>query len=200
MNWAEAYHREPRATWEDLAGAVRDAVTMDEAVRMYAPDPTPRMRRIPCPIHNGKDYNFSFTDRSFKCFVCGEHGDVIEFTRIVCGLASRKDAITRLNADFRLSLPLGREITPGEDEALQRRRKRLREREAEQQKLERDYDNALLEFTILDKIMMDLAPTDPESVTLNYIYAAKNIDEAWYHVQVAQAAIREFKSREVSRD
>jgi DNA primase len=43
--------------------------------------------RGPCPFHHGKDPNFSVTARGgFKCFVCGESGDVFTFVQKYLGL------------------------------------------------------------------------------------------------------------------
>ena len=43
--------------------------------------------RGPCPFHHGKDANFSVTARGgFKCFVCGESGDVFTFVQKYLGL------------------------------------------------------------------------------------------------------------------
>jgi DNA primase len=43
--------------------------------------------RGPCPFHHGKDDNFSVTSRGgYKCFVCGEAGDVFTFAQKHLGL------------------------------------------------------------------------------------------------------------------
>jgi DNA primase len=43
--------------------------------------------RGPCPFHHGKDPNFSITTRGgYKCFVCGESGDVFTFVQKHLGL------------------------------------------------------------------------------------------------------------------
>jgi len=43
--------------------------------------------RGPCPFHHGKDNNFSVTTRGgYKCFVCGEAGDVFTFVQKHLGL------------------------------------------------------------------------------------------------------------------
>jgi DNA primase len=43
--------------------------------------------RGPCPFHHGKDPNFSVTTRGgYKCFVCGESGDVFTFAQKHLGL------------------------------------------------------------------------------------------------------------------
>ena len=129
MNWTSRYKKEHRASWEDIAGAIHETVTMDEAVRMYAPEHNPRYHRIPCPIHQGKDYNFSYTKTGYKCFVCGASGDVISFVQTILSLRDRTDAMKRINADFRLGLPIGCEITSAENKALEERRKAAREKE-----------------------------------------------------------------------
>ena len=42
--------------------------------------------RGPCPFHHGKNDNFSVTSRGYKCFVCGEAGDVFTFVEKHLGL------------------------------------------------------------------------------------------------------------------
>lgn len=42
--------------------------------------------RGPCPFHHGKNDNFSVTSRGYKCFVCGEAGDVFSFVEKHLGL------------------------------------------------------------------------------------------------------------------
>ena len=42
--------------------------------------------RGPCPFHHGKNDNFSVTPRGYKCFVCGEAGDVFTFVEKHLGL------------------------------------------------------------------------------------------------------------------
>ena len=89
----------------ECAEIIKDRVTIEDAVRYYFPDTTPKYRRIPCPIHRGKDRNLSYTDRVFKCFVCGASGDVISLIRQAFRL-SFPDAVRKLNDDFRLGLDL----------------------------------------------------------------------------------------------
>ena len=42
--------------------------------------------RGPCPFHHGKNDNFSVTPHGYKCFVCGESGDVFTFVEKHLGL------------------------------------------------------------------------------------------------------------------
>ena len=43
-------------------------------------------QRGPCPFHHGKNDNFSVTAHGYKCFVCGESGDVFTFVQKHLGL------------------------------------------------------------------------------------------------------------------
>lgn len=196
VNWSENYKREERATWEDIAGMIRDSVTMSNAIEAYTPEYIPRNRRMPCPIHNGKDYNFSFTTTGFRCFVCNESGDVIEFTRLVRGLKSRTDAMKLLNKDFYLHLPLDREITGEESFVVERRRKAAAEREQEQKRLFTIYHSALNYYTFLDKMKQDFKPKTEDDITYQYVYACRRIDAAWHDVECAADAIHEFDKRQ----
>lgn len=58
--------------------------------------------RCACPIHHGKDKNFSVKGDNFKCFVCGESGDVIELWQKINGVSFRQ-AISELAATFGIS-------------------------------------------------------------------------------------------------
>ena len=107
MDWGKAYLREQRATWADIAESIRYSVSMAEVLRVYSPETPIRGKRCPCPLHNGKDYNMSFTATNFHCFVCGESGDVIEFVTKILNLPSRADAMKRMNGDLKLGLPIG---------------------------------------------------------------------------------------------
>lgn len=65
--------------------------------------PTSINGRIPCPLHNGKDNNFSYKDHYFKCFVCGRGGSVIDFVMELFGI-NYQQAVLRINQDFSLGL------------------------------------------------------------------------------------------------
>jgi hypothetical protein len=175
VSWTDRYQKEHRASWEDIAEAIHDSVTMDEAVHLYIPGVDTRYHRIPCPIHNGKDRNFSYTDRGYKCFVCGASGDVISFVQTILSLRDRTDAMKRINADFRLGLPLDREITVAENKALEERRKALREKEERRAEWEAGYHRLWDEWCRLDRQRMFCLVGTP-----TWAEAVKNIDRvAW---------------------
>ena len=102
MDWSKIYKPERKIAWDDIAHVIHASVTMEDVLSAYCPGTERRHRRCPCPIHNGKDYNFSYTRDHFKCFVCGASGDVIAFVKEVCELATRADAMRRISEDFHL--------------------------------------------------------------------------------------------------
>jgi len=73
---------------DDVVERVREEADIVSIVGEYV-----KLKRVgnsfrgPCPFHHGKDPNFSVTARGgFKCFVCGESGDVFTFVQKYLGL------------------------------------------------------------------------------------------------------------------
>lgn len=164
-------------SWEDVAEAIHESVTMEEVLHTYVPGIQKRGHRCPCPLHQGKDLNFSYTERGYKCFVCGASGDVVAFVKEVCELSTRADAMKRINADLRLNLPIGCEITPGEDKVLQERRRRAEEKRRTHDEWERGLQKLWDEWCRLDYHRLFCAPgSDP------WIEAVQNIDRVSYEI------------------
>jgi len=78
----------------------------------------------PCPFHTEKSASFHVLDRQgiFKCFGCGESGDVFTLCQKIEGL-SFVEAIDKLGADAGMTPP---EATPGERQATDRRGRLLK--------------------------------------------------------------------------
>ena len=165
------FQPERKAELEDIAQATHDSVTMDEVLSFYSPSTPRRHHRCPCPIHNGKDFNFSYTEHGYKCFVCGASGDVIGFVKEVCELATRSDAMKRIDADFHLNLPINGTLSAIQSANLALKRKEAeRLREAEQA-WEDEYHRLTDEWTRLDRVRQTADPASEE-----YADAVKNID------------------------
>ena len=167
-----------------LAEQIKDRVSMRDAIALYAPNYTPRYDRIPCPIHNGQNYNLSFSDKLFHCFKCNEGGDLIHFVMHVFGLKFR-DAIEKINADFRLGLPTDRRPTLREKRDAQRRQKELAQERERREQAQREYEelyNALWDaYSYLDKNRMEHAPVSPDDEWHPlFVEAVKNIDYVSY--------------------
>lgn len=167
----DSFHEERKASWEDIAQAIRESVTMDEVLAMYSPSTPHRHHRCPCPIHNGKDYNFSYNTKGYKCFVCGASGDVIGFVKEVCELSTRSDAMKRMDADFHLNLPINGTLSAIQSAKLALKRKEADEKARAEQAWEDEYHRLTDEWTRLDRVRQTADPASDE-----YADAVKNID------------------------
>lgn len=87
-------------TTKEKADLIKASLTMRELLGMYGLARNSRHNRIPCPIHDGKDRNFSFTDFGFKCFVCGAEGGLVHFVELYRDL-SFEAALEEINGHFR---------------------------------------------------------------------------------------------------
>lgn len=114
----------------DMAGAVREALTMEQVARRYGFEPD-RAGFIRCPFHRG-DRTASLKlypgRRGFHCFGCGRGGSVIDFVMELYGIGFAQ-ALVRLNSDFGLGLTGRRPDPVARSRALEERRRAQAERE-----------------------------------------------------------------------
>lgn len=84
------------------AEKIKDLVTVEDALRRY--HALGRHKgRTSCPVHGGKGDNFSYKDRVWHCFVCGEGGDVITLVQKIFDI-DFASAISKLSEDFGIRL------------------------------------------------------------------------------------------------
>ena len=81
-----------------------------------------------CPFHGADRHpSMKIYPNGFKCFTCGEHGDVIDLVAKLLGLPP-VDAAKELNNRYGLGLTIGRAATPQERrkqrQAAEQRRKK----------------------------------------------------------------------------
>ncbi len=57
-----------------IAERITEQVTVPMVLSRYGYSTSPR-KRIPCPLHSGKDPNFCYTDQVFHCWTCGAKGN-----------------------------------------------------------------------------------------------------------------------------
>ena len=156
---------------------------------------------ICCPFHNEKTPSLKLYDgnRGFYCFGCGEHGSVIDFVMRYFGL-DFQSAISKLNDDFCLGLPIGQRIDcrnrlEMERLAFQRRQKEKQE-EAKRQQLEDAYWTAFDEWKRLDDNKRNYAPKTPADPLHHlFVEALKNIDGAEHNLSCAEIARYEYENR-----
>ena len=183
--WQNAYRPQRQANWDDIAQTIRDTVTMEDALAMYSPETPIRNHRCPCPIHHGRDYNFSFLTHRYTCFVCGSSGDVVTFVKEVCELSTRVDALKRINADFRLNL-IDCDISAETQAQIARIRAAAQEREARRKAWEDEYHRLWDEWIRLDKARRNAVPMSDK-----HAEAVKNIDYISYLIDCLESKVSE---------
>ena len=179
----------------NYASLIKERVPLVDLLRHYGYNPT--YDRMPCPFHNGEDRNMLVSNNVYKCFVCGEHGDVISFVRRRFGL-NFKDALAKINDDFGLGLPISTDLSPSEkarlDEECARTCRVADEKRQRREFLQKTYQAALDKFAAYDVIMMRLRPVSPASGFSDvYCEAATNIDRAWCELKEIEAEIFAFE-------
>lgn len=101
---------------------IKERVDIEQAARFYGIE-FARGHMAHCPFHQDRTPSMSFRNGRFKCFSCGESGDVIDLTAALSGL-SIGDAAKRLNDDFGLGLDWSRRPTLEEKSKAQAERER----------------------------------------------------------------------------
>ncbi len=86
----------------NFAEKIQENLTIPQVLSFYG-YPTSRNKRIPCPLHHGKDSNFCYTDKVYHCWVCNEKGDLVGLVMNLFGI-SFKAALLKINTDFNLGL------------------------------------------------------------------------------------------------
>ena len=160
---------------------------------------------ICCPFHNEKTPSLKLYDgtRGFYCFGCGEHGSVIDFVMRYFNLDFPK-AISKLNDDFRLGLPIWKKIDRRTQleinkSAFERKRKIEAEKKRREQ-IESDYWEAFDEWKRLDDNKQNYAPKTPEEpLHPLFVEALQKIEYAEYKLECAEIARYEYEKRD-SRD
>lgn len=175
MDWATVYRPERKVDWADIAAEIRETVTMEDVIRAYTPLVKIRNHRCPCPFHNGKDYNFSFTRTGYKCFVCGASGDVIGYVKDILGIPSRTDAMIQINHDLNLNLAVNGTLSAIQSANLALKRAEREKKEKAHAEWEETYHSLWAEWIECDKTRMTADPDSDE-----YAEAVKRIDYIAY--------------------
>ena len=162
-----------------------------------------RANRIRCVLHNGQDFNCGIKDHYIHCFVCGQSADAIKFVQVYFGLGFQS-AISKLNDDFCLRLPIGQKIDRRKQIEMGRiafeRKRKAEQQQKERQQIEDDYWAAFEEWKRLDDNRRNYAPKTPtEPLHPLFVEALKNIAGAEYNLSCAEIERYEYENRN-SRD
>lgn len=79
---------------------LNEKVTILDILQKYGCE-TNSKKRIPCPIHNGTDDNFCYTEHVFHCWSCGASGNSIDLVTQLFNL-DFKNAKRKICNDFGL--------------------------------------------------------------------------------------------------
>ena len=156
------------------------------------------MGEICCPFHSEKTPSLKIYDgdRGWTCFGCHKGGDQISFVREYFGLTFQ-DAISKINTDFSLGLPIGERISLRQRREMEHRQsERQEERNREQrerERLEGEYWAAFDVWKKYDTNKREYAPKSPnEDFHPLFVEAVKNIDRAAYELSVAEMRLKDY--------
>ena len=161
-----------------------------------------RANRIRCVLHNGQDFNCGIKDHYIHCFVCGQSADAIKFVQVYFGL-DFQSAISKLNDDFCLGLPIGQRIDRRKQIEMGRiafeRKRKAEQQQKERQQIEDDYWASFDEWKRLDDNRRNYAPkSHTEPLHPLFVEALKNIAGAEYRLSCAEIARYEYENRNSS--
>ena len=181
----------------DYASEIKSRLTTKEVFLHYGFEPN-RAGEICCPFHNEKTPSLKIYDgdRGWTCFGCHKGGDAINFVREYFGLTFT-DAISKINADFSLGLPIGERISLRQRREMEhRQRERQEERNREQRERERlecEYWVAFDVWKKCDTNKREYAPKSPsDDFHPLFVEAVKNIDRAAYELSVAEMRLKDY--------
>ena len=144
----------------DAVQTIKDRLTMRDVLEHYG---YTAKRRIPCPLHNGKDNNFEVKGHSFMCYSQCGGGDVITFVQKLFSL-SFQEALKKIDVDFGLNLygdKTFEELRKSHYQTKRLQAKREREK-AEKENANMEYWAVFDEWKRLDDNKRNYAPKTPD--------------------------------------
>lgn len=183
----------------NYADEIKSRLKMPEVLDYYGIERN-RANRIRCVLHNGKDFNCGIKDQYIHCFVCGQSADAIKFVQVYFGL-DFQSAISKLNDDFCLGLPIGQKIDRRKQIEIGRiafeRKRNVEQQQKERQQIEDGYWAAFEEWKRLDDNRRNYAPKTPtEPFHPLFVEALKNIAGAEYNLSCAEIARYDYEKRD----
>jgi hypothetical protein len=184
----------------DYANEIKSRVSSKEAFLFYGIE-LDRSGFCKCFLTGERTASLKVYDgnRGWHCFGCHAHGSVIDFVMQYFGLAFT-DAISKINTDFSLGLPIGERIPLRQRREMERRqRERQEERNREQrerERLEGEYWVAFDVWRKYDTNKREYAPKSPgEDFHLLFVEAVKNIDYATHLLETAEMRLKDYADK-----
>ena len=184
----------------DYANEIKSRVSMPEMMARYGFE-LDRSGFCRCPFHQERSASFKAYPgtRGFYCFGCHESGSVIDFVMQYFGLTFQ-DAISKINSDFSLGLPIGERISLRQRREMEhRQRERQEERNRERMELERLEGEYWAAFDLWQKYDTNKREYASKSLSEDfhplYVEAVKNIDCAAYLLDTAEMRLRDYADK-----
>lgn len=183
-----------------IANEITNRIDMIEVFEYYGLQPN-RKGFICCPFHNEKTPSFKIYkgNGGYHCFGCGEHGSVIDFVMRYFNL-SFKEAITKLNDDFNLGLPIGEKLDRRKKLDIAKRsfkaRQEREKKKAEYNRLKNNREIALDDWVRLDKQKTKYKPkTQFKDLHPLFVEAIINLPHAEYRLECAETELYLYETR-----
>lgn len=181
---------------------IKQAISMKDVCAMYGIEVN-RNGFAKCVWHSDRTPSLKIYNgmRGCHCFACGEGGSVIDFTMQFFGL-NFKDACAKLNDDFRLGLPINKELSREEQRIADREARKRREEQAkikrEGELLSRRYHSALDRYVALDRTLTANKPKSVDDITPEYAEALKQLPIAKYNLEQTELALYAHEHKETA--
>lgn len=177
---------------------IKELVDVPTAARSYGVE-VHRGDMALCPFHRENNPSCKLYSDHYYCFGCQAHGDVIKLVQELFSL-SPIEAAKQINSDFGLGLDVDK---PPDMEKVNRRRREIAERKAEDTRIEHMYGILYSYFALLDRYKIRYVPkVSEDALDERYIYAIRHIEYAWYLLETfnrTDAAEKEEIKLEVER-
>lgn len=187
----------------NLAEEIKSRVTTKQLFIHYGFEPN-RAGFIVCPFHSEKTPSLKIyeNNRGWNCFGCGMGGDIIAFVQKYFNL-SFKDAISKINDDFCLGLPINEHLSKRKRLEIARqsyqRKKTLNAKKERENALKQNYYDALDLFVRLDNQKRLYKPKSPnEDLHPLFVDALQNYEYAKHCLNHAEMEL--YKFNEQTRD
>lgn len=176
----------------DAVQTIKYRLNMSDILSKYEIE---EKKRMPCPLHNGKDCNFEIKGDHWRCYSrCGS-GDVISFVQKMFGL-SFQDTLRKIDTDFGLNIYGDHSFeelrrSHYQQQALQAKREREKR---EKQKAEDDYWAAFDEWKRLDDNRRIYRPKSPdEELHPLFVESLQKLDYQKYVLDCAETEVRRYE-------
>lgn len=171
----------------DWADEIKAKATIQDVVEMCG---FQYKKRMPCPIHGGKDNNFWSDEKRYFCHSHCGGGDVIKFvmTFFECDF---KTASIKINEYLGLGLPIGEKPSlfqhRKQQKAVLQRLETNRKKQIEFQKIQAKYQNAFDFWKRLDDAKRKYKPKTPsEELNPLFIESLQKLEYAEYCLNCAE--------------